>query len=325
MKVVIVTTFARAGFLRRALDAGVSGYLLKDAPAEDLAEALRKVHRGGRAIDPQLAMDAWSDADPLNDRERQVLRLAGEGLSATDIAGKLNLSSRSEVEIRKILEQKARERAVDEWTNQAEVNAEIRAFIADVTTTPYVQVEDGYDERDDEAPVTYPFKAKFPAIQGGTVAFLSDLNHKLNRYGNLTENQVAAVVKIKARNDERLAAYAARNEELAEVAPLAEGRYEITGTIVSTKIVEGYDPRDQILKMLVEQADGNRVFGTVPGFLADAVIFGEYNEETKEYDKADLKGKTITFKATVERSRDDEHFGFFKRPTGATLVEEVAS
>ncbi|HVQ33644.1 MAG TPA: response regulator transcription factor [Lysobacter sp.] len=93
MKVVIVTTFARAGFLRRALDAGVSGYLLKDAPAEDLAEALRKVHRGGRAIDPQLAMDAWSDADPLNDRERQVLRLAGEGLSATDIAGKLNLSS----------------------------------------------------------------------------------------------------------------------------------------------------------------------------------------------------------------------------------------
>ncbi|WP_344760902.1 response regulator transcription factor [Luteimonas lutimaris] len=91
-KVVIVTTFARAGFLRRALDAGVSGYLLKDAPAEDLAEALRKVHRGGRAIDPQLALDAWSDADPLNDRERQVLRLAGEGKSANDIAAQLNLS-----------------------------------------------------------------------------------------------------------------------------------------------------------------------------------------------------------------------------------------
>jgi two-component system response regulator DesR len=92
-KVVIVTTFARAGFLRRALDAGVSGYLLKDAPAENLAEALRKVHRGGRAIDPQLAMDAWSEADPLNDRERQVLRLAGDGMSATEIAAQLNLSS----------------------------------------------------------------------------------------------------------------------------------------------------------------------------------------------------------------------------------------
>lgn len=92
MKVIIVTTFARPGFLRRALDAGVSGYLLKDAPAENLAEALRTVHRGGRAIDPQLALEAWTEADPLNDRERQVLRLAGEGLSAGDIATRLNLS-----------------------------------------------------------------------------------------------------------------------------------------------------------------------------------------------------------------------------------------
>jgi two-component system response regulator DesR len=92
VKVIIVTTFARPGFLRRALDAGVSGYLLKDAPAENLAEALRTVHRGGRAIDPQLALEAWSEADPLNDRERQVLRLAGEGQSAGDIAAQLNLS-----------------------------------------------------------------------------------------------------------------------------------------------------------------------------------------------------------------------------------------
>ena len=91
-KVVIVTTFARPGFLRRALEAGVSGYLLKDAPAERLADALRTVQRGGRAIDPQLAMDAWSDADPLSDRERQVLRLAGDGRSAGEIAAELNLS-----------------------------------------------------------------------------------------------------------------------------------------------------------------------------------------------------------------------------------------
>jgi two-component system response regulator DesR len=92
VKVVIVTTFARAGFLRRALDAGVSGYLLKDAPAEQLAEALRKVQRGGRAIDPELALEAWGEADPLSDRERQVLRLAGEGLAAADIAERLHLS-----------------------------------------------------------------------------------------------------------------------------------------------------------------------------------------------------------------------------------------
>jgi two-component system, NarL family, response regulator DesR len=93
MKVIIVTTFARPGFLRRALDAGVSGYLLKDAPAENLAEALRTVHRGGRAIDPQLALEAWTEADPLNDRERQVLRLAGEGVAAGDIASRLGLSN----------------------------------------------------------------------------------------------------------------------------------------------------------------------------------------------------------------------------------------
>ncbi|MBJ7575845.1 response regulator transcription factor [Luteimonas sp. MC1828] len=91
-KVVIVTTFARAGYLRRALDAGVHGYLLKDAPIERLAEALRRVHAGGRAIDPQLALEAWSEADPLNERERQVLRLAGEGQAAADIAAALGLS-----------------------------------------------------------------------------------------------------------------------------------------------------------------------------------------------------------------------------------------
>ncbi|MBB1060897.1 response regulator transcription factor [Marilutibacter spongiae] len=91
-RVVIVTTFARAGYLRRALDAGVTGYLLKDAPAEQLAEALRKVHAGGRAIDPELALEAWGEADPLNDRERQVLRLAGEGQSTAEIARQLNLS-----------------------------------------------------------------------------------------------------------------------------------------------------------------------------------------------------------------------------------------
>ena len=93
VKVVIVTTFARGGFLRRALEAGVAGYLLKDAPAERLAEALRQVHRGGRAIDPELALEAWGEADPLNERERQVLRLAGEGHNAAAIAAKVFLSA----------------------------------------------------------------------------------------------------------------------------------------------------------------------------------------------------------------------------------------
>ncbi|CAN5874717.1 response regulator transcription factor [soil metagenome] len=91
-RVVIVTTFARGGYLRRALEAGAAGYLLKDAPAADLAEALRRVHAGGRAVDPVFAAAAWGEPDPLTERERQVLRLAGEGKTSPDIAALLNLS-----------------------------------------------------------------------------------------------------------------------------------------------------------------------------------------------------------------------------------------
>jgi two-component system response regulator DesR len=91
-RVVILTTFARPGYLRRALNAGVSGYLLKDAPAEELAAAIRRVHAGGRAISPELATQAWGGDDPLTDRERQVLRLAGDGLTSGQIAGQLRLS-----------------------------------------------------------------------------------------------------------------------------------------------------------------------------------------------------------------------------------------
>ena len=91
-KVIILTTFARAGYLRRALEAGVSGYLLKDMAAEKLADAVRRVQSGLRVIDPELAAEAWVEADPLTDRERQVLRYAGEGMASIDIASKLNLS-----------------------------------------------------------------------------------------------------------------------------------------------------------------------------------------------------------------------------------------
>jgi two-component system, NarL family, response regulator DesR len=91
-RVVILTTFARAGYLKRALKAGVRGYLLKESPAAKLAEALRIVAQGGRSVDPELALEAAFDDDPLSERERQVLKLAGEGMLANDIALKLHLS-----------------------------------------------------------------------------------------------------------------------------------------------------------------------------------------------------------------------------------------
>ena len=82
----------RAGYLRRALDADASGYVLKDAPSSRLAEAIRRVHGGGRSIDPELAAEAWGNGDPLTDRERQILRLAAEGRSGPEIAAELHLS-----------------------------------------------------------------------------------------------------------------------------------------------------------------------------------------------------------------------------------------
>lgn len=91
-RVIILTTFARGGYLRRALETGASGYLLKDSPAEQLANAVRRVKSGGRVVDPELAAEAWGELDPLTDRERQVLRMAGEGQTSADIAGTLHLS-----------------------------------------------------------------------------------------------------------------------------------------------------------------------------------------------------------------------------------------
>jgi two-component system response regulator DesR len=91
-RVIIVTTFGRAGYLRRALEAGVAGYLLKDSPSAELADAVRRVHAGGRAIAPELAADAWNERNPLSDRERAVLRLAEDGSTSATIATRLSLS-----------------------------------------------------------------------------------------------------------------------------------------------------------------------------------------------------------------------------------------
>jgi two-component system, NarL family, response regulator DesR len=90
---LILTNLGRAGTLRRALAAHVSGYMLKDAPPEQLATAIRNVAAGRRVIDPQLALSIWEgDQNPLSAREHEVLRLAADGSEPEEIAAALHLS-----------------------------------------------------------------------------------------------------------------------------------------------------------------------------------------------------------------------------------------
>lgn len=91
-RVVILTTFSRAGYFQRAMRAGARGFLLKDSPIEELGAALRSVNSGGRAVSPELALTFWEGENPLTEREREVLRLAGQGLPAGDIGKVLHLS-----------------------------------------------------------------------------------------------------------------------------------------------------------------------------------------------------------------------------------------
>lgn len=90
---LVVTTFGRPGYLRRALDAGASGFVVKDTPADQLAEAVRSVHAGRRVIDPSLAEESLvSGSNPLTDRERDVLRAALDGHAVKELATRLSLS-----------------------------------------------------------------------------------------------------------------------------------------------------------------------------------------------------------------------------------------
>jgi two-component system response regulator DesR len=92
-RVIVVTTFGRPGYLRRAMEAGASGFLLKDAPAAQLAEAIRRVAAGGRVVDPALAVDALAEgSNPLSEREREVLTTSLEVATIADMADRLSLS-----------------------------------------------------------------------------------------------------------------------------------------------------------------------------------------------------------------------------------------
>ena len=88
-KVMILTTFARTGYFQRALKAGVSGYLLKDSPSEDLANSIRSVMAGRRVFAPELMDDVYSEENPLTEREMDVLGLVANGKNTKEIANQL--------------------------------------------------------------------------------------------------------------------------------------------------------------------------------------------------------------------------------------------
>lgn len=91
-KVVVITTFGRAGYVKRAMDAGVGGFLLKDAPVAQLVQAMQQVMAGKKVVDSELLLNSLGQQDPLTEKERQALRLAAEGKSTGEIASALYIA-----------------------------------------------------------------------------------------------------------------------------------------------------------------------------------------------------------------------------------------
>ncbi|GHH98427.1 response regulator transcription factor [Neobacillus kokaensis] len=92
-KLIILTTFARSGYFQRALKAGVSGYLLKDSPSDELARSIRSVMTGRRIYAPELMDDVYGEENPLTDREKEVLELIANGKNTKEIAEELSIKT----------------------------------------------------------------------------------------------------------------------------------------------------------------------------------------------------------------------------------------
>lgn len=151
--------------------------------------------------------------------------------------------------------------------------------------------------------------------------FITDVLSKYRQYGSLSPKQVDAILAARRRDVERQAGWA---KEAAEAAPVTPGRYTVTGTVVSAKWKS--TQFGLTLKMVVKLEDGAKVWGTVPKDIlrelpevTDAEYYGEPDESA-------LIGAEVSFDATVEVSDKDETFGFFKRPTKASVtLKEVAA
>lgn len=147
------------------------------------------------------------------------------------------------------------------------------------------------------------------------VEFRVNLAHKVRRYGGLTEAQVAAVERGLDRQAER----EAEEARVAAAPPLTTGRQVLEGEVVSHRWQDGQFGAQH--KMLVRLDDGCKVWGTVPEAVQDATR-PEWDDEGREVAPLveELKGARVRFTATVVRSDDDEHFGFFSRPTKAEVL-----
>lgn len=188
-------------------------------------------------------------------------------------------------------------------------------------------------------------KEAFAAAEPEIVAFLNDVRFgegchneflrsvaaQLDRKGELSEAQVGAVKKFMAREAEQAAKRAAEAEALKDAGPLETGRRTVEGEVLSTRYQES--DFGGAWKWLVRQDDGNKVWGSIPGSVIDLTLDTSYYDENGnlcvEQSQVDgvegLRGCRVRFTAAVERSRDDEHFGFYKRPTKAALLAGAAS
>lgn len=151
--------------------------------------------------------------------------------------------------------------------------------------------------------------------------FEQSLARQLRNKGELSEAQVNALQKSIERQKQFEERKAAEREALKDAPPLPEGRRQIEGEVLSVKVQDGYYGLQ--VKMLIREADGNKVWGTVPEVLETIRV----NDSEGNYAGTRMieKGERVRLTATVERSQDDEHFGFYKRPTKPELITEVAA
>jgi hypothetical protein len=143
--------------------------------------------------------------------------------------------------------------------------------------------------------------------------FEQSLARQLSNKGELSEAQVEAIKKTIARNAE----FAARKaEEAKNAGPFRSGKRTVEGVIVSSKWQDSQ--YGGAMKMLIKEDDGNKVWGTMPELIVSYVLARPIS-----YD--DIRGMRVRFNASVEQSRNDEHFGFYKRPTKPEILQEVAA